>query len=126
MARPLIGITGQLEAAHWGDWVREAVLSPLTYTRAVERAGGTPIILPPVPPDSVTRLVAGLDGLVLTGERTSTRPCTRPSRTSRPTSPTAAGTASSWPWCARRSRRACQSWPSAAACTCSTWPGAAR
>src|ERR1700722_16920673 len=67
MARPLIGITGQLEAAHWGDWVREAVLSPLTYTRAVERAGGTPLILPPGPPDSVTRLIAGLDGLVLTG-----------------------------------------------------------
>jgi gamma-glutamyl-gamma-aminobutyrate hydrolase PuuD len=67
MARPLIGITGQLEAAHWGDWVREAVLSPLTYTRAVERAGGTPVILPPVPLESVIRLVAGLDGLVLTG-----------------------------------------------------------
>ena len=67
MARPLIGITGQLEAAHWGDWVREAVLSPLTYTRAVERAGGTPVVVPPVPPESVTRLVEGLDGLVLTG-----------------------------------------------------------
>lgn len=67
MARSLIGITGQLEAAHWGDWVREAVLSPLTYTRAVERSGGTPVILPPVPADSVSRLVEGLDGLVLTG-----------------------------------------------------------
>jgi putative glutamine amidotransferase len=67
MARPLIGITGQLEAAHWGDWVREAVLSPLTYTRAVERAGGTPVVVPPVPPESVTRLVEGLDGVVLTG-----------------------------------------------------------
>src|ERR1700749_287941 len=67
MARPLIGITGQLEAAHWGDWVREAVLSPLTYTRAVERAGGTRVILPPVPPESVAVLIAGLDGLVLTG-----------------------------------------------------------
>ena len=67
MARPLIGITGQLEAAHWGDWVREAVLSPLTYTRAVERAGGTPVIAPPVPPESVARLVDGLDGLVLAG-----------------------------------------------------------
>ena len=67
MARPLIGITGQLEAAHWGDWVREAVLSPLTYTRAVERAGGTPMVVPPVPPESVARLVEGLDGLVLTG-----------------------------------------------------------
>ena len=51
MARPLIGITGQLEAAHWGDWVREAVLSPLTYTRAVERAGGAPVVVPPVPPE---------------------------------------------------------------------------
>ena len=67
MARSLIGITGQLEAAHWGDWVREAVLSPVTYTRAVERAGGTPAVLPPVPADSVARLVQGLDGLVLTG-----------------------------------------------------------
>jgi gamma-glutamyl-gamma-aminobutyrate hydrolase PuuD len=65
MARSLIGITGQLEAAHWGDWVREAVLSPVTYTRAVERAGGTPVVLPPVPADSVARLVQGLDGLVL-------------------------------------------------------------
>ena len=67
MARSLVGITGQLEAAHWGDWVREAVLSPVTYTRAVERAGGTPVVLPPVPADSVTRLVQSLDGLVLTG-----------------------------------------------------------
>ncbi len=66
MARSLIGITGQFEAAHWGGWVREAVLSPLTYTRAVERSGGTPVILPPVPADSVARLVEGLDGIVFT------------------------------------------------------------
>src|SRR5579875_1257154 len=67
MGRSLIGITGQLEAAHWGDWVREAVLSPLTYTRAVERAGGAPVVLPPVPSDNVDRLVDSLDGLGLTG-----------------------------------------------------------
>ncbi len=66
MARSLIGITGQFEAAHWGDWVREAVLSPLAYTRAVERAGGTPVILPPVPADSVARLTQSLDGIVFT------------------------------------------------------------
>ncbi len=66
MTRSLIGITGQFEAAHWGDWVREAVLSPLTYTRAVERGGGTPVILPPVPADSVARLVESLDGIVFT------------------------------------------------------------
>jgi gamma-glutamyl-gamma-aminobutyrate hydrolase PuuD len=45
------------------------VISPVSYTRAVERAGGTPVVLPPVPPDSVHALVAGLDGLVFTGGR---------------------------------------------------------
>ncbi|HLX49937.1 MAG TPA: gamma-glutamyl-gamma-aminobutyrate hydrolase family protein [Streptosporangiaceae bacterium] len=65
MARPIIGITGYLEPARWADFVREAVLSPVTFSRAVERAGGIPVILPPVPIDSVPRLVAGLDGLLI-------------------------------------------------------------
>lgn len=69
MGRPIIGITCELEAARWGDWLREAVISPVTYTRAVERAGGAPVVLPPVPPDSVDALVGGLDGLVFTGGR---------------------------------------------------------
>ena len=69
MGRPIIGITGELDAAHWGNWIREAVISPVSYTRAVARAGGTPVVLPPVPPDSVPALVAGLDGLVFTGGR---------------------------------------------------------
>src|SRR5215469_16471552 len=41
MGRPIIGITGELEAARWRTWIREAVVSPVSYTRAVERAGGT-------------------------------------------------------------------------------------
>jgi gamma-glutamyl-gamma-aminobutyrate hydrolase PuuD len=64
-ARPLIGITGYLEPARWSDFVREAVLSPVTYSRSVERAGGIPVVLPPVPIDSVARLVAGLDGVLI-------------------------------------------------------------
>ena len=48
MGRPIIGITGELEAARWRDWIREAVVSPVSYTRAVERAGGSPVVLPPV------------------------------------------------------------------------------
>lgn len=64
-ARPLIGITGHLEPARWGYFVREAVISPVTYTRAVERAGGVPIILPPVPTESVPRLIEGLNGLIV-------------------------------------------------------------
>ena len=69
MRRPIIGITGELEAARWGNWIREAVVSPVTYTRAVERAGGTPVVLPPVPAHSVPALVAALDGVVFTGGR---------------------------------------------------------
>jgi putative glutamine amidotransferase len=69
MGRPIIGITGELEAARWGNWIREAAVSPVTYTRAVERAGGTPVILPPVPSSSVPVLVSGLNGLVVTGGR---------------------------------------------------------
>jgi gamma-glutamyl-gamma-aminobutyrate hydrolase PuuD len=69
MSRPIIGITSELDAARWGDWVREAVISPVSYTRAVERAGAAPVVLAPVPPDSVRALIAGLDGLVFAGGR---------------------------------------------------------
>jgi putative glutamine amidotransferase len=69
MGRPIIGITGELEAARWGNWIREAVVSPVSYARSVERAGGTPVILPPVPASSVPVLIAGLNGLVLTSGR---------------------------------------------------------
>src|SRR5271154_37561 len=69
MGRPIIGISGELEAARWGNWIREAVISPVSYARAVERAGGTPVILPPVPASSVPVLIAGLNGLLLTGGR---------------------------------------------------------
>jgi putative glutamine amidotransferase len=69
MGRPIIGITSELDAARWGDWIREAVVSPVSYTRAVERAGAIPVVLPPVPPGSVRALVAGLGGLVFTGGR---------------------------------------------------------
>ena len=69
MGRPIIGITGELEAARWGTWIREAVVSPVSYTRVVERAGGTPVVLPPVPASSVPGLIARIDGLLLTGGR---------------------------------------------------------
>lgn len=69
MGRPVIGITSELDAARWGDWLREAVVSPVSYTRAVARAGGAPLVLPPVPPDSVSAFVECVDGLVFTGGR---------------------------------------------------------
>ncbi len=69
MGRPIIGITGELEAARWGNWIREAVVSPVSYTRAVERAGGAPVVLPPVPSHSVPTLIAAVDGLVFADGR---------------------------------------------------------
>ena len=67
MARALIGITSQMTAARWGDWVREAVLSPQSYPRAVERAGGVPVLIPPMPPGGIPRLMERLDGVLFTG-----------------------------------------------------------
>jgi putative glutamine amidotransferase len=67
MSRPLIGITAYFEAARWGDWVREAVLSPPSYAKAVERAGGAPVMLPPLGPYGIEDYVRGLAGVVLAG-----------------------------------------------------------
>ncbi len=67
MPRPLIGITAYLEAARWGTWVREAVLSPHAYARAVEKAGGAPVLLPPMSPYAAGDYTRGLDGLILAG-----------------------------------------------------------
>ncbi|SEH03410.1 putative glutamine amidotransferase [Nonomuraea solani] len=67
MSRPLIGITAYFEAARWGDWVREAVLSPPSYAKAVGRAGGAPVMLPPLTPHTAEDYVRGLRGLVLAG-----------------------------------------------------------
>ena len=69
MGRPIIGITSELDAARWGDWIREAAVSPVSYTRVVERAGGAPVIVPPVPPASVAAYIETFDGLVFTGGR---------------------------------------------------------
>jgi putative glutamine amidotransferase len=69
MVRPIIGITGDLDAARWGDWLREAVISPVSYIRAVDRSGAAPVVLAPVPPDSAAAYIATMDGIVFTGGR---------------------------------------------------------
>ncbi|MEV8631645.1 gamma-glutamyl-gamma-aminobutyrate hydrolase family protein [Streptosporangium sp. NPDC051023] len=67
MPRPLIGITAYLEAARWGNWVREAVLSPPSYARAVEKAGGIPVLIPPMNLGGIGDYVRTLSGLILAG-----------------------------------------------------------
>jgi len=64
-ARPVIGISAYREQARWGVWDRPAVLLPSNYVEQVAAAGGTPVLLPPVP--GIEAAVSGLDGLVLSG-----------------------------------------------------------
>jgi putative glutamine amidotransferase len=69
MARPIIGICAALERARYGAWHEPAALTPFAYVRAVQRAGGLALSLPPdehaiSDPDEILDL---LDGLILAG-----------------------------------------------------------
>ena len=67
MARPLIGITTYVEPASWGHWDGvEAALIPYEYVRAVERAGGRAMLVPP-DDDGIDEVLDVLDGLIFSG-----------------------------------------------------------
>lgn len=59
--RPLIGITSSY------SWDNHSHRIPNSYIDAIERAGGTPVILPPTFTIDVKQLLEVVDGLVLTG-----------------------------------------------------------
>jgi putative glutamine amidotransferase len=65
--RPLIGLSTYREQARWGVWDQPADLLPTTYADAVARAGGVPVLLPPVDPSGAPEVVARLDGLLVSG-----------------------------------------------------------
>lgn len=69
VSRPLIGLTTYLEQAQCGVWDVRAAFLPEVYLMAIERAGGTAVLIPPQPleTEAATSLVSRLDGLVLTG-----------------------------------------------------------
>ncbi len=70
MRRPTVGITAATERVSYGPWEEvPAVMSPMRYVRAVQRAGGRAVLLPPDPedardPEGVLDLI---DALLLTG-----------------------------------------------------------
>jgi len=68
-ARPLIGLTTYLEQAQTGVWDVPASFLPKVYFEAVTSAGGIAILLPPQPVDAqiARQVLAGLDGLIITG-----------------------------------------------------------
>jgi putative glutamine amidotransferase len=62
---PLIGISSYAQQARWGAWDDQAVLLPRRYADKVALAGGSPLLLPPLP--GIERTLPRLDGLVLSG-----------------------------------------------------------
>jgi putative glutamine amidotransferase len=70
-SKPLIGLTTYLQRAQTGVWDVEASFLPKVYLDAVTRAGGIAVLLPPQPLDEGTahEVLAGLDGVIITGGR---------------------------------------------------------
>jgi putative glutamine amidotransferase len=64
--RPLVGITSYAEEVQWGVWVEDAAVVPLSYVRAVEHAGGRPLVVPPTE-GGVEETLEALDGIVFSG-----------------------------------------------------------
>jgi gamma-glutamyl-gamma-aminobutyrate hydrolase PuuD len=64
--RPLVGITTYITPVEYGDWQEEAALVPADYLRAVERAGGRPLLVPPSD-DVVDDTLDALDGVIFSG-----------------------------------------------------------
>ena len=66
---PVIGITTYRQSATWGTWPGvHADLLPATYARAVEAAGGAPVLLPPVADATMAAAVADrLDAIIVAG-----------------------------------------------------------
>jgi len=64
--RPVVGITSYAEEVAWGGWVEPAALVPLAYVRAVEKAGGRPLLVPPSE-QAIEETLAVLDGILFSG-----------------------------------------------------------
>ena len=64
--RPVIGITTYAEEATWGGWTEPAAFTPLAYVRAVEQAGGRPLLIPPSE-DGIEETLDVLDGIIFSG-----------------------------------------------------------
>ena len=69
MSAPVIGLCAAVERAQWLGWDEQATLLPAKYARAVQRAEGVALLLPPddAVAEDPTALLDLLDGLVLAG-----------------------------------------------------------
>src|SRR5919204_2033964 len=64
--RPIIGITTYVTSATFENWTEESALVPADYVRAVEVAGGRPLLVPPSE-DGVDETLDVLDAIIFSG-----------------------------------------------------------
>jgi gamma-glutamyl-gamma-aminobutyrate hydrolase PuuD len=64
--KPVVGITTYLTRATFGSWEEDAALVPADYVRAVERAGGRALLVPPSE-DAIEETLDALDGVLFSG-----------------------------------------------------------
>jgi putative glutamine amidotransferase len=65
-SKPVVGITTYVEEASWGHWRLPAALIPYDYVRAVERAGGRALLVPP-DESAVEETLDALDAVIFSG-----------------------------------------------------------
>jgi gamma-glutamyl-gamma-aminobutyrate hydrolase PuuD len=64
--KPLIGITTYITSARFGSWEEVTSLVPQDYVRAIEHAGGRPLLVPPSE-DGIEETVDAFDGVIFSG-----------------------------------------------------------
>jgi putative glutamine amidotransferase len=64
--KPVIGITTYLTRARFGTWEEDTALVPADYVRAIERAGGRALLVPPSE-DAIEETLDALDGVLFSG-----------------------------------------------------------
>jgi putative glutamine amidotransferase len=64
--RPVVGITTYVTDARFGVWEVESALVPAAYVRAIESAGGRPLLVPPSE-EGVEETLDALHGLIFSG-----------------------------------------------------------
>jgi putative glutamine amidotransferase len=62
-----IGVTTYREPVRRGDWDELSDVLPAAYASAIERAGGVPMLLPPMDPALAATALDGVAGLLLSG-----------------------------------------------------------
>ena len=65
MRKPVVGITTYLTQASWSYWELPAALVPASYVASVERAGGSPLLVPPGA--GIEETLDAVDALVFSG-----------------------------------------------------------